>query len=189
TPESGKHAVVEALCELTGWSIGHASEVMSSTHSTPLLQLADDTLRAIPPRRTETVLVHADLWAGNMMWSGDSDVTLIDWKDSGVGDPGVDVGHLRMKMAVQYGLDAASYVLDGWQHEMDQEATDVPYWDVVAAMHTPTVLDDWEPGFDDQGRQLTSGAVTERRDAFLRNALDKLDRSMTLLPHLDANAP
>lgn len=112
-----------------------------------------------------------------MLWSGETTVTLIDWKDAGVGDPGVDLGHLRMKMAVQYGPDAAAHVLDGWQRESGRQATDVPYWDAVAALHTPADLDDWEPGFDEQGNRLAAPAVTARRDAFLRAALDRLGRA------------
>jgi aminoglycoside phosphotransferase (APT) family kinase protein len=161
---------------------------MTSTHSTPLLQRADDTLRAIPRPRGKTVLVHADLWAGNMMWDGDASVTLIDWKDSGVGEAGIDLGHLRMKMAVQYGLNAATHILDGWEREADREAADVSYWDVVAAVHTPTELDDWEPGFDDEGNRLPSAAITERRDAFLRNALNQLGRDIACLRRLDADS-
>ncbi|MGH2368846.1 MAG: phosphotransferase family protein [Chloroflexota bacterium] len=173
--DSEKTAVVHALCELTGWDADRAREVMTGTHSTPFLQLADDKVRSIPRPQGETVFVHADLWAGNMMWNGDSDVTLIDWKDAGVGDPGVDLGHLRMKMAVQYGADAAAQVLDGWQRESGRLATNLAYWDAVAALHTPADLDDWEPRFDEEGNQLSSAATTARRDAFLRAALDQLD--------------
>jgi aminoglycoside phosphotransferase (APT) family kinase protein len=174
--ENEKPAVVEAMCELTGWSADRAREVMSHTRSTPLLQLADDRVRSISRPSGETVFLHADLWAGNMMWSGDSSVTLIDWKDAGVGDPGVDLGHLRMKMATQYGPAAPAHVLDGWERESGRQATNLAYWDAVAALHTPTVLDDWEPGFDDEGNQLSSAAITGRRDAFLREALDQLNR-------------
>jgi hypothetical protein len=49
----------------------------------------------------------------------------------------------------------------------------VPYWDAVAALNTPTVMHGW-PGFADDGSPLDAAAVTERRDAFLRAALDQL---------------
>lgn len=88
---------------------------------------------------------------------------------------GVDLGHLRMQMAVWYGADAPAHVLDGWQRESGREATDMPYWDAVAALHTPTDLQDWGlPVFDEEGNQLGPGARTERRDVFLRTALEQL---------------
>lgn len=188
TSDTGRAEVVQALCELTGWSAQHARRVMANTHSTALLQRADDTLQAISRPQGNTVFVHADLWAGNMMWNADTCVTLIDWKDSGVGDAGVDLGHLRMKMAVQYGQDAAAYVLDGWQREMGCNAANVPYWDVVAAAHMPTELNDHEPGFDEKGNQIGSRGITRRRDAFLRNALDELGPEIARLRHMDANS-
>lgn len=140
--------------------------------TTPLLQLADERIRALgtPPR--ESVFVHGDVWGGNMLWDGDICLALIDWKTAGAGDPGVDLGELRKQMALQYGPDAPAHVLDGWQHQADREAANVAYWDSVAALNTPTVLEGW-PGFAD-GSPLDATAVTARRDAFLQSALDRL---------------
>lgn len=54
-----------------------------------------------------------------------------------------------------------------------REASDVPYWDAVAALNTPTVMYAWLPDFAD-GSQLDAATITERRDAFLRTALGQL---------------
>src|ERR671930_1219650 len=43
----------------------------------------------------------------------------------------------------------------------------------VLALNTPTVLHGW-PGFADDGSPLDAATVTERRDGFLRTALDQL---------------
>lgn len=48
-----------------------------------------------------------------MVWNGDTSVTLIDWQDVGVGQAGVDLGHLRMTTTLLYGVDAATHVSDG----------------------------------------------------------------------------
>jgi hypothetical protein len=110
-----------------------------------------------------------------MIWDGETCLALVDWKAAGAGDPGVDMGALRLQMALQYGPDAPGHVLDGWQRESGREATDVPYWDAVAGVTTPTEIDRL-PGFDDRGRPLDASAMTARRDAFLRAALDRLER-------------
>lgn len=112
--------------------------------------------------------------AVNTLWDGDRCLALIDWKTAGVGDPGVDLGSLRMQMALQYGQDAPAHALEGWQRQSSRAATDVPYWDAVAALNTPTELHDWVPGFAADGSRLDAAAVTERRDTFLRAALDQL---------------
>ena len=174
TLDDGKPLVIDAFCELTGGSPDEARRVLAGHRSSPLLQLADDRLRGIPIPQGETVFVHGDIWAGNMLWSGDT-VALIDWKNAGAGDPGVDLGQLRMKMAVQYGPDAPAHVLDGWQRESGRPARNVAYWDAVAGACSPAVLDDYEEGFDNQGNEIDGSAKTKRRDTFLREALDRLN--------------
>ena len=75
----------------------------------------------------------------------------------------------------QYGQDAPAHVLEGWQRQAGRAAIAVPYWDAVAALNTPTVIHgEWLPGFAGDGSPLDAAAVTERRDAFLRTALDQL---------------
>ena len=141
--------------------------------TTPLLQQADERVMAHGVPAAASVLLHGDIWAGNMLWEDERCVALIDWKTAGVGHPGVDLSGLRLQVAVQYGEEAPAHVLDGWQREARREAIDVPYWDAVAALNTPTVVPDGE-GFAADGSPLNSEALTERRDTFLRNALDQL---------------
>jgi hypothetical protein len=144
-----------------------------SMPTTPLLQEADERVRSHGLPATASVFLHGDVWGGNRRWEGDRCVALIDWKTAGVGDPGVDLGSLRMQMALQYGQDAPAHVLEGWQRQAGRAAIAVPYWDAVAALNTPTVMHGW-PGFAGDGSPLDAAAVTERRDAFILNALDQL---------------
>ena len=141
--------------------------------TTPLLQKADQQVRSHGTPAAESVFLHGDVWAGNMLWDADRCVALIDWKTAGVGDPGVDLGSLRMQMAILYGQEAPAHVLEGWQEQAGRTATAVPYWDAVAALNTPTVMQGWL-AFADDGSPLDASAVTERRDTFLRIALDEL---------------
>ena len=82
-----------------------------------------------------------------------------------------------MNIALQYGQEAPAQVLEGWQRQAGRPAIAVPYWDAVAALTTDTVLQH-APGpgfaFGDDGKPLEAAAVTERRDAFLRTALEQL---------------
>jgi aminoglycoside phosphotransferase (APT) family kinase protein len=141
--------------------------------TTPLLQEADERVTSHGVPTAASVFLHGDVWAGNMLWEDDRCVALIDWKTAGVGHPGVDLGGLRAQVAVQYGQDAAAHVLEGWQRQAGREAVAVPYWDAVAALNTPIVTPEG-PGFAGDGSPLDAEALTERRDAFLRNALDQL---------------
>lgn len=127
--------------------------------TTPLLRRADERIRSMPQPRGATVLVHGDVWPGNMPWMSDTACALIDWKTAGVGDPGVDIGELRKQMAITYGTGATAGVVDGWQEASGRTATNLAYWDAVAALNTPTEL---------------GPVATTRRDAFLRAALERL---------------
>lgn len=171
--EQAKPDVIKALGELTGWRAERARRVtMDAPPGTALLQLADERIRATPRPQRQSVFLHGDVWGGNSLWDGDTCVALIDWKDAGVGDPGVDLGGLRLDMAIQYGMDAPQHVLEGWERTAGRAATDVAYWDTIAALNTPTVLN--EACFDHDGSPLDAMAATERRDAFLRTAISVL---------------
>lgn len=103
-----------------------------------LLDEADRMLRGIAPPDSELTFVHGDPWFGNMLWDDSTCLGLIDWKASGVGDPGVDLGNLRMQATFAYGTDAADAVTVGWEEAMGRPAEAVAYWDAVAALNTPT---------------------------------------------------
>jgi aminoglycoside phosphotransferase (APT) family kinase protein len=171
--DTEKSAVVDGLCELTGWGAERSQRVVHGPRSTALLHLADERIGQLGRPGGDTVLLHGDVWGGNMRWNGDTCIGLIDWRCAGVGDPGVDIGELRMQMAHQYGLDTAIHVLEGWERESGREAPNVAYWDVVAALNTPVDMAGW-PGFDDHGKPVGHDVVAQRRDAFLRTALDNL---------------
>jgi aminoglycoside phosphotransferase (APT) family kinase protein len=143
--------------------------------SSQLLVEAEERMSRILAPREQTVFVHGDLWQGNTMWIDDSFAGLIDWDCGGVGSAGVDLGNLRCDAAILVGQFAAEQILDGWQETAGRQAEDVAYWDVVAALSTPSNMVKWLPAIHDQGRtDLSAKTVTCRRDTFLRSALDRL---------------
>ncbi|MEO3756283.1 aminoglycoside phosphotransferase family protein [Streptomyces sp. B6B3] len=144
-------------------------------HTTPLLDAADQEIRRLPVPGGRTVLVHGDIWQGNLMWEGDAFSGMLDWDMAGVGHPGVDLCALRLDAALTYGRDAAEPVLAGWERATGERAEDLAYWDAVAALNQPGDMAVFAPVMHDQGRDdLTAGTLNERRDAFLRAALDRL---------------
>ncbi len=149
----------------------------------PLLQRAEAVAARGPAAPAVDGFVHGDLWQGNVLWQGDALAAIIDWDCAGSGPAGVDLGSLRCDAALTFGVDAAADVLDGWQHEAGRAATDVDYWDVVAALATPPDLGWFVDTIRSQGRpDLTRDLLIERRDAFLREALRRLGEEPTLAP-------
>jgi aminoglycoside phosphotransferase len=149
----------------------------------PLFEEAEKTVAAMPEPDGQTVLVHGDLWQGNTVFDGDTLTGLIDWDAAGVGQFGIDLGPLRLDTAMFFGQQAADEVLTGWRQtsghpraELADERT-VAYWDVVAALCTPPDMAYWLQPITGQGRtDLTAAVINERRDLFLRTALDRLGR-------------
>jgi aminoglycoside phosphotransferase (APT) family kinase protein len=143
-----------------------------TTGSSPLLEAAAECVNQVPIPQGGTVLVHGDLWQGNTLWSGERCVGIIDWDAAGVGHPGIDLGTLRLDAAIAFGLPAAGEILEGWQQATGQAAAATAYWDLVAALTTPTDMATSLPVVHDHGRvDLDAATLNRRRDAFLHAAL------------------
>jgi Ser/Thr protein kinase RdoA (MazF antagonist) len=124
-----------------------------------------------------TGMVHGDLWHGNTLWDADGRLTaVLDWDCGGVGPAGIDLGSLRCDAAWCHGLQAADDILRGWEAEAGRPASDIPYWDVVAALASPPDMGWFPASMAAQGRpDLTREVMLERRDAFLAAALSRLE--------------
>jgi aminoglycoside phosphotransferase (APT) family kinase protein len=143
----------------------------------PLLVEAEERAAKPPPAQPK-VFVHGDLWQGNALWTGDTLTGLIDWDCAGTGSPGIDLGSLRCDAAICFGLEAAQDIQQGWEEVTGRAATDVPYWDIVAALSTPPDMGWFPSAIAGQGRpDLTREVLLRRRDEFLRSALSDLNSS------------
>jgi hypothetical protein len=79
--------------------------------------------------------------------------------------------YLRIRQAPS----TAGHILRGWEAEADRPASDVPYWDAVAALASPPDMGWFPVSMAAQGRpDLTRDVMLERRDAFLGAALSRL---------------
>jgi len=119
--------------------------------------------------------VHGDLWYGNTMWDDGRLTAVLDWDCAGVGPGGIDLGSLRCDAAWCHGVEAAGHILRGWEAEAGRPASDVPYWDAVAALASPPDMGWFPAPMAAQGRpDLTREVMLERRAAFLDAALSRL---------------
>lgn len=176
-PDSEKQAILdEMLTEHPGWDPDGAREVLAGTSSTPLLDAADERLREVPVPRLDTVFVHGDLWQGNTMWESDAYVGTIDWEAAGAGHYGVDLGALRLDAAILFDIAAADEILAGWEEASGIRAEAVAYWDAVSCLNTSADMEGFLPTIHQAGRtDLDGGTLTDRRDSFLIDALERLD--------------
>jgi aminoglycoside phosphotransferase (APT) family kinase protein len=140
-----------------------------------LLHAAEAAVAATRPGDSRLGLVHGDLWHGNTLWDDGRLTAVLDWDCAGVGPAGIDLGSLRCDAAWCHGVQAAGHILRGWEAEAGRPASDVPYWDAVAALASPPDMGWFPVSMALQGRpDLTREVMLERRDAFLDAALSQL---------------
>jgi aminoglycoside phosphotransferase (APT) family kinase protein len=140
-----------------------------------LLRAAEAAVAATRPDDERLGLVHGDLWSGNTLWDDGRLTAVLDWDCAGAGPAGIDLGSLRCDAAWCHGMEAAEHILRGWEAEAGRPASDVPYWDAVAALASPPDMGWFPTSMAAQGRpDLTREVMLERRDAFLDAALSRL---------------
>ena len=140
-----------------------------------LLRAAEAAVAATRPEDDQPGLVHGDLWYGNTLWDDGRLTAVLDWDCAGVGPAGIDLGSLRCDAAWCHGVEAAEHILRGWEAEAGRPASDVSYWDAVAALASPPDMGWFPISMAAQGRpDLTREVMLERRAAFLGTALSRL---------------
>jgi aminoglycoside phosphotransferase (APT) family kinase protein len=140
-----------------------------------LLRAAEAAVAGARPADDRLGLVHGDLWHGNTLWDGGRLTAVLDWDCAGAGPAGIDLGSLRCDAAWCHGVEAAGHILHGWEAEAGRPASDVPYWDAVAALASPPDMGWFPVSMAAQGRpDLTREVMLRRRDAFLGAALGRL---------------
>jgi aminoglycoside phosphotransferase (APT) family kinase protein len=140
-----------------------------------LLRAAEAAVAATRPDDDQLGLVHGDLWYGNTLWDDGRLTAVLDWDCAGVGPAGIDLGSLRCDAAWCHGTEAAEHILRGWEAAAGRPASDVPYWDAIAALASPPDMGWFPISMALQGRpDLTREVMLERRHAFLDAALGRL---------------
>ena len=95
----------------------------------------DSVIEEPRSRDAAPVLLHGDLWPGNVLWSEDRVVGLIDWEDCAVGDPERDLATARTELTLALGPQEAAEFRRAYDaaapHPVDQHRVDL--WTVCSA--------------------------------------------------------
>lgn len=130
------------------------------------------------PQRNRPVLLHGDFWPGNTLWRDGRLAAVLDWEDAAVGDPLADVANARLELLWAYGAEAMEDFTRRYASTMGEiDMTDLPYWDLWADVRLAGRISDW--GLDES----TAGAFRAGHEAFVAQALHKLDAWPPLVPN------
>jgi aminoglycoside phosphotransferase (APT) family kinase protein len=96
-----------------------------------------------PPPDDHACFIHRDYHPANTLWTGGRLTGVVDWIGGSWGPPSVDLGHMRVNLAADLGLEvadrflAAHRALTGFEHH--------PWWDVASAVDvTPEAPGSWD---------------------------------------------
>lgn len=89
-------------------------------------------------------LLHGDYWPGNVLWHEARLAAIIDWEDATRGDPLADLANSRFEILWTLGVDAMRHYTASYRARMPHlDATQLPYWDLYAALRPIAHISDW----------------------------------------------
>lgn len=129
-----------------------------------------DALQAVWPlhQHNPTVLLHGDFWPGNAIWRDGQLVAMIDWEDSALGDPLVDLAVSRLDMLWAFGMDAMHEYTRRYQALNPIDFTNLPYWDLCIALRPANQISSWAPD------KAAKNRMRERHALFVQQAFENI---------------
>jgi aminoglycoside phosphotransferase (APT) family kinase protein len=115
------------------------------------------------PQHNRTVLLHGDFWPGNIVWRENELAAVLDWEDAERGDPLRDLGISRLDLLWAYGERAMDAFTQHYQSLAQIDMTNLPLWDLCAALRPAGRLADWADDATSLQRMLTRHALFTKR--------------------------
>jgi aminoglycoside phosphotransferase (APT) family kinase protein len=137
-----------------------------------------------PPRfQNPPVLLHGDIWSGNILWQGNEISGIIDWEDAWIGDPLLDIAGARSDLAYTFGMEMADQLTKTYLDMRKIDAHDLPLWDLVAVLWLIRFINHdlpaWAAFFNRFGRvDITAESIKRDINSFSNQALEKLSRKI-----------
>ncbi|MFJ7469271.1 aminoglycoside phosphotransferase family protein [Peribacillus frigoritolerans] len=134
------------------------------------LNLIRDLLKSsMPlPSMNKEVILHGDYWPGNILWKDGKLVSIIDWEDSGLGDPLTDLANSQLEIFYHFGIQAMNDFTNQYKSMMPEvNFTNLPYWQLLAALRLST--------FPEWGLEKSKeNNWRKRHKTFVRQAINRI---------------
>ncbi|MFY0780605.1 aminoglycoside phosphotransferase family protein [Peribacillus simplex] len=137
------------------------------------LSLIRDLLKSFMPLRSinKEVILHGDYWPGNILWKEDKLVSIIDWEDSGLGDPLADLANSQLEISFHYGMEAMNDFSNQYKSMMPEvNFTNLPFWQLFAALRLSS--------FPEWGLEKSKENIwRERHKSFVHQAITQIGKN------------
>lgn len=132
-----------------------------------------------PKNQNPPVLLHGDIWNGNILWQGKKISGIIDWEDAWIGDPLLDIAGARSDQVYTYGMEMADQLTKIYLDLRKIDARDLPLWDLVAVLWLIHFINHdlpaWAAFFHHYGRtDITAESIKRDINSFSNQALEQL---------------
>ncbi|MET1178386.1 aminoglycoside phosphotransferase family protein [Peribacillus simplex] len=134
------------------------------------LSMIRDLLKSFMPlpSMNKKVILHGDYWPGNILWKEDKLVSIIDWEDSGIGDPLADLANSQLEISYHFGMQAMDDFTHQYKSMMPElNFTNLPFWQLFAALRLST--------FPEWGLEKSKeNSWRKRHESFVRQAINQI---------------
>lgn len=117
-----------------------------------------------PEPKGPAACIHRDYHPGNTLWADEQLTAIVDWTTASWGPPEVDLAHMRVNLAMSFGVETADAFLDAYRAAVGRPYALDPYWDLRDAV-------DFVPELPANARSI---AKLRRLDEFVARAVARL---------------
>jgi aminoglycoside phosphotransferase (APT) family kinase protein len=130
----------------------------------------------VPASSGTRALLHGDYWPGNLLWSRQRLVGVIDWEQPRLGDPAKDVATCRGDLTILFGPAAADDFLKEYESASGTRLRHSRFWDLLISTWAVREIEEWATVYPVLGRpELTPAIARQRIRAFAEAALARRD--------------
>lgn len=95
------------------------------------------------PFKGTLALLHGDFWPGNLLWAEGRLQAMLDWEDTHLGDPHVDVALTRLELRYLLGSEGTANFTTRYRAKASLEEERLALWDCYVAAAALTYMGSW----------------------------------------------
>ncbi len=101
----------------------------------------------------ESKVLHGDFWPGNVIWRDGEISGVLDWEECELGDPLLEIAITRFDLLCICGQECMESFTRTYLTQSQIDASNLPVYDLFAALRPAGRLGEWARGWRELGRQ------------------------------------
>ena len=123
-------------------------------------------------------LLHGDYWPGNVLWRDGQIVAVVDWEESLIGDPLLDLAISRLDVMWILGMNYVHEFTDAYLADNPIDLSDLPFWDLQASLRPGIKVHYWPASYAALDRaDINLETMIRDQNLFVESALTAIPRN------------